>query len=436
MKNTSKGISAYRRELSTLQNEQKKVNKTTNPSLWYKYQDAIDEAKGSVDDLAESYLSLAKSKAEASITKRDAKVEKLNDTKSLNDSRIDNAVGYSKKNSTVENNISTEKAILAKYKTAKQESAASFKTEKKESSTKSFKKTLAQSGISKALIEKANNAVKQGKKIPAKVLNALKNNMSGNKNAENAYKQFLEYNTALDIKDTASSDYAKQKQESKSNIKQDRQQLLDNISEDFDLRIKTIQDKQSLMDAQWDRMEAAGAEKTEQYYKNAIQNSKQENALLQEEREALYKQLTSNKWNKNSKEYKEAASRLNDINVQIQNNTKSQIEWNNTLLNMPIDKLSKALGLLEAINSANKSITEYYKTVRGYSIESDFKNQISDNSKQIEIQKGLYELYTERAAKAAVSGSWLGKSYEEWMQEAQNAMKSRESHICKKNKYY
>ena len=165
-------------------------------------------------------------------------------------------------------------------------------------------------------------------------------------------------------------------------------------------------------------MEAAGTEKTEQYYKKSIQNSKQENALLQKEQKALYKQLTSNKWNKNSKEYKDAKSRLNDINVQIQNNTKTQIEWNNAMLNMPIDKLSKALGLMEAISNANKSIMDYYKTVRGYSTESDFKNQISDNSKQIEIQKGLYELYTERAAKAAISGSWLGKSYEEWRQEA------------------
>ena len=76
IKNTSKSISVYRKELSTLQKEQKKVNKTTNPSLWYKYQDAIDNAKISVDDLSDSYLSLAKSKAEAAITKRDTKVEK------------------------------------------------------------------------------------------------------------------------------------------------------------------------------------------------------------------------------------------------------------------------------------------------------------------------------------------------------------------------
>lgn len=421
MKNTSKSISVYRKELSTLQKEQKLVNKSTNPTLWYKYLDAIDEAKSSVNDLADSYLSLAKSKAEAAITKRDAKLEKLNNTKSLNDSKINNKIGYSKKNSIISNNIYTEKEILSQYKTAKEEGTKAFKNEKKESSTKAFQKTLAKSGISKALIEKANHAVKQGTKIPAKVLNALKKNLSGNKNAENAYKQFLEYNTALNIKDTSASDYAKQNQESKSNIKQYQQQLLDQISEDFDLRIKAIQDKQSLLEAQWDKMEAAGTEKTEQYYKKSIQNSKQENALLQKEQKALYKQLTSNKWNKNSKEYKDAKSRLNDINVQIQNNTKTQIEWNNAMLNMPIDKLSKALGLMEAISNANKSIMDYYKTVRGYSTESDFKNQISDNSKQIEIQKGLYELYTERAAKAAISGSWLGKSYEEWMQEAQNA---------------
>lgn len=421
MKNTSKSISVYRKELSTLQKEQKLVNKSTNPTLWYKYLDAIDEAKSSVNDLADSYLSLAKSKAEAAITKRDAKVEKLNNTKSLNDSKINNKIGYSKKNSIISNNIYTEKEILSQYKTAKEEGTKAFKNEKKESSTKAFQKTLAKSGISKALIEKANHAVKQGTKIPAKVLNALKKNLSGNKNAENAYKQFLEYNTALNIKDTSASDYAKQNQESKSNIKQYQQQLLDQISEDFDLRIKAIQDKQSLLESQWDKMEAAGTEKTEQYYKKSIQNSKQENALLQKEQKALYKQLTSNKWNKNSKEYKDAKSRLNDINVQIQNNTKTQIEWNNAMLNMPIDKLSKALGLMEAISNANKSIMDYYKTVRGYSTESDFKNQISDNSKQIEIQKGLYELYTERAAKAAISGSWLGKSYEEWMQEAQNA---------------
>lgn len=248
--------------------------------------------------------------------------------------------------------------------------------------------------------------------------------MSGNKNAESAYKQFVEYNTALDAKDTASSDYAKQKQESKSNIKQYQQQLLDSISDDFNLRIKTVQDKQSLLDAQWDRMEAMGAEKTEQYYKNTIQNTKQETSLLQQERNALQKQLTTNGWDKNSEEYKEAESKLNDINVQIQNNTKSQIEYNNALLNMPIDKLSKALELLEAISKTNKSITEYYKTVRGYSIESDFRNQITDNLEQIEIQRGLYELYAKNAANAAASDYYAGKSYEEWMKEAQSAKAS------------
>ena len=48
---------------------------------------------------------------EAAITKRDTKVEKLNDTKSLNDSKMDNAVGYSKKNAIVNNNIDTEKLV-------------------------------------------------------------------------------------------------------------------------------------------------------------------------------------------------------------------------------------------------------------------------------------------------------------------------------------
>ncbi len=420
MKNTSKTISVYRKELSTLQKKQKQVNKTTNPSLWYKYQDAIDEAKSSVDDLADSYLSLAKSKAEVTITKRDIKVEKLNETKSLNDSKINNEIGYSKKNAIVNNNIDTEKEILGKYKTTKAENTKVFKTEKKESSSKSFKNTLAKSGISNALIEKANNAVKHGKKIPAKVLNALKKNMSGNKNAENAYKQFLEYNTALNIKDIASSDYAKQEQESKSNIKQYQQQLLDNISQDFDLRIKAIQDKQSQLDTQNEIANTKGFDSSINYYKNTILNIQNESKLLKQEREKLKAQLNANQWNKYSEEYQNAMSSLNELDVQLKNNEKSQIAWNNAILQIPIEKLSKYLDLLESIKGSNQSMMEYYKSIRGYSIEADFKEQITDNEKEIKTRTGLRNLYQEYAAKAKERGEYGGKTYQQWLIEINN----------------
>ena len=101
----------------------------------------------------------------------------------------------------------------------------------------------------------------------------------------------------------------------------------DNIQNEYTSKLDNNTYQSNYVGNQVDIIEAKGMVASDSYYNKQISISKKRKTLLNQEHDALKKQLSTIE--RGTTEYYDALAALRDINLQQQENTKQEIEWNN-----------------------------------------------------------------------------------------------------------
>lgn len=347
---------------------------------YQEYYDKAGEAMTSFVEAAEKFYRLPLEKAAA-------KIDLFKDKIDLLGKRLDNAIGFKKKNKLINKQLKQEKNTRKANKTANKEAGKSLKSarsamkkktsaflkaDKKEVTDKNLLKTTSKSNQS--MIKKA---VKNGKEIDlsklkkgselyqkAKQYNAsLKTNasvknkkeidISKYKEGSSAYNAAVKYNEALKAKTQAQYNYDVSKEDYKSQLIEASKAKFDNIANDYEKKIQTIENKMSALDNEISQIEAAGKRVDKSLYESKKSQNDEKLAKLQAEKAALeanMKKLAESKDTKsivNTDAWYDMLDQIQQISDEISNCITETYELNNAIneLHFAIfDDVSKSIG--------------------------------------------------------------------------------------------
>ena len=121
----------------------------------------------------------------------------------------------------------------------------------------------------------------------------------------------------------------------------------------------------------------------------------------------------------NSEKYQEIQAKIEANEAAIRAAEISQLEWNHTIENLPIEKLKKELELLDAQKSYLESIINLKKAQSSDLSKDDYESQITKNNEEIEKQKAIKSAAEENAKKYA--GDPNNEYFKQYTQEALDA---------------
>lgn len=193
---------------------------------------------------------------------------------------------------------------------------------------------------------------------------------------------------------------------------------LDNIEvKKLEISLDRLSAKASKFQDAIDLKEAKGLSADASDYVALIKNSEQQVENYEKQNELLRQQ--QEQYSTNSEKYQELQKQIESNEEAIRAAQKQQIEWNNSIANIPIEKLEKALELVEAITDYEQSLVDL-KVAEGKVVtEDDYLNQIrSENQKLEQLQQEreiLYDYY--QKALESEDGTYAGKTADEWKKE-------------------
>lgn len=160
-----------------------------------------------------------------------------------------------------------------------------------------------------------------------------------------------------------------------------------------------------------------GIRTTANDYQKLIDNSRNQLSILEQENVEYLKQQKY--YEVNSQKYQELQEKIDDNNDAIRDARKSQEEWNNSIANLPYETVEHYLELLDAVAENRKSALDL-KSDKGIDLtESDYFNQMQDNTDKIEqYTKERAQAFADyQKAMASSEGVYGGKTIEEWKAE-------------------
>ena len=163
---------------------------------------------------------------------------------------------------------------------------------------------------------------------------------------------------------------------------------------------------------------------TSKDYKGLIKNSKNQVSNLEAQNEELKEQ--QKQYDKGSQKYQDLQKQIEQNEDTIRGAKQQQEEWNNSIAQIPFDKVAKQLEYLDSIASVHKA-EQSLKTTRGLVLTAkDLKQSIADNNKEIKQYQKNFDNAMANAEKAAQSadGVFGGKTAKEWKEEANEASAS------------
>lgn len=209
--------------------------------------------------------------------------------------------------------------------------------------------------------------------------------------------------------------------ESKTKIKEYENQI-DNIP------LLKLQQKMATLETAADHInavislrEAKGLSADETDYKNLISNSRQQQKNLEKQNEKLRRQQ-SGLHSKTSDEYLRLEAQIEANNKAINEASVSQAQWNNEMLTLPIDRLSKTADVLNSVKASTAALVSYLQSVRGTTALSDFTAQMSKNEgllSNLRSLKAMYQNFYNNALKSN-GGVYGGRTWQEWRIELNN----------------
>ena len=164
-----------------------------------------------------------------------------------------------------------------------------------------------------------------------------------------------------------------------------------------------------------DLNETKGIAATVDTYRKLINNSNLQIENLQKQNEEYRKQQEG--LEVNSEKYQDLQSKIESNDSAIRSAQKSQEEWNNSIANLPYDRIEKLLESLDAIADLNKSLIDL-KSAQGEDLAADdYLQQIADNDKKIaQLESERSQTYQDYLkAMSDVNGVYGGKTAAEWL---------------------
>lgn len=198
---------------------------------------------------------------------------------------------------------------------------------------------------------------------------------------------------AITARDKLTSTIKKQSEMQEKYI-QDSIAPYESKSEAIENQNKQLENSNSLLEKQIDYYKSAGEIVDSSLYENLIQNTGKQitntNGLLENKRAELNEMLDKNV-SKTSKEYVNLKSEISDTEAKIYALSKAQEEYNNQLLQLPIENLSTVISMYKDINSTienwgaeleasgKKLDSDYYQSMisNGSIIIDQYKEQAS-----------------------------------------------------------
>ncbi|WP_373219169.1 phage tail tape measure protein [Ruminococcus sp. 5_1_39BFAA] len=170
----------------------------------------------------------------------------------------------------------------------------------------------------------------------------------------------------------------------------------------------TLQDSLSLN-------ETKGIAATAETYRQLISNGNSQIDNLQRQNEEYRNQQSG--LETNSAKFQELQAKIESNDSAIRTAQKSQEEWNNSIANLPYERIEKLLESLDAIADYNKSNIDL-KSAQGEDLtSSDYMQQISDNEKKItQLESERSQTYQDYLkALSDVNSVYGGKTVDEWL---------------------
>lgn len=165
------------------------------------------------------------------------------------------------------------------------------------------------------------------------------------------------------------------------------------------------------------KKEKTGELATADDYKQLQTNSEAQVTNLAAQNEEYKKQQQG--LDVNSEKYQEIQAKIEANEAAIRAAEISQLEWNHTIENLPIEKLKKELELLDAQKSYLESIINLKKAQNSDLSKDDYESQITKNDEEIEKQKAIKSAAEENAKKYANDPN--NEYFKQYTQEALDA---------------
>ena len=159
-----------------------------------------------------------------------------------------------------------------------------------------------------------------------------------------------------------------------------------------------------------------GFDLTESDYQKSIDLSKGEifnnnQRITELKKLSAQVEVGSEKW----REYQNEIANCEQNNQKLNESVEEQ---SNNIQNLPIERLSKALDILDAIADVTSSGVSYKKAKGEDLSESDYISQMNDNSQKIANERAQYNIYKSKYDQAVANGGAIdGKSAQEWQKE-------------------
>lgn len=400
-KNLSKQVGYTRSQNSELKQLQKTVTKGSE--AWYDYQEQIDKNNASVQDLTKSMVENAKAAAALAKEKADAKVEKYDSKDELYDAKIENATTSKAKNDLINKKINNIDNRQTEYDDAYNTSSKKLRSasdsisgmKKKSTKTKSAATNKANQTYNNVLAE-VKAKVKAGEKIPEKLLKKaqkLKDNA-------NLYKACIQYNEYFDAKaenKEIADIFRETSQQDKAELTLEK---FNNTAESYDNSLRSGQQQASVINNRISLANEQGKTASASDYKELIGIEEKNQKTLIDKRNALQNALNEAVKNgsvkENSEEWYEMKDVIDAVTNEIDESTRSVVEYQNAIRQLEWDKFDKGMETLKRSNSERNyqiNMLSHKKLV-----DDETGDFTDEGQTTLSLRKSNYQNYLAQAA--------------------------------------
>ena len=325
-------------------------------------------------------------------------------------------------------NIENQNAL--KGTTQKVAEAELAKQKAKDKAAAKAQKYINSSKTSKELKERLNKA--DGGKVSTKGLKDkdLKKAERYNALVDKAKTKTSELKIAQEKQQEAADKAATSQADYASQVVKAEQEKFNNVKKYYDSQNDYLDSLLSKQESANENKEAKGIKLTSKDYKNLQKTTNQQITNKQDEKTSLEEQLRksvkSGVIKKGSEEWKAMKAEITGVETEIGNLTKRQTEYNNTIAQMPFDKIEEQLDYLDTLTGVSQS-RQSLKEAQGISLTaSDYQKDININNKKLAQYQKEYNTAMLNAQKAAANpdGVFGGKTAQEWKKNAKTYEKS------------
>ncbi len=401
-KNLSKQVGYARSQNSELRQLQKTVTKGSE--AWHEYQEQIDKNNASMQDLTKSMVENAKAAAALAKEKANAKVEKYDSKDELYDAKIENAATSKAKNDLIDQKIDNidnrQTAYDSAYNTSsnklKSASDSISKMKKKSTKTKNAATNKANQTYNDVLA-KVKARVKAGEKIPVVLLEKARK-LKDNAKLYNACVQYNAYFDAKAENKEIADIYRETSQQDRAELTLEK---FNNTAESYDNSLRSGKQQASVINNRISLANEQGKTASASDYKELIGIEEKNQKTLIDKRNALQNALDDAVKNgsvkENSEEWYEMKDAIDAVTNEIDESTRSIVEYQNAIRQLEWDKFDKGMESLKRDNSERDYQIDMLSHKK---LVDDETGDFTDEGKTtLNLRKSNYQNYLTQAAK-------------------------------------